>query len=302
MAAFDNVVLIPIAEIEQGERYRKTPEKNIDKLAASIDGIGLLHPIVVMTPNGNSRYPLVVGQRRVLACEKLGFDEIEARVAHDMDEAEQLLAELDENVCREQMTPSEAAACVKARKILLAPLAQERKTEGRKRGGHTAGKGRPKIASEKISPELNKRTAEEAAEGTGYSGKTLSKVDKMESYLAESSLPQEVKDFIQSKLDEINSAEKPKIDPAYRAVERRVKAAKQEAEAEAATEPLYYGQKKAIEDSRKMFVNSFTVLGDAFVDAENFDPDVTPEEVDIFITDLRRLVNTLAKAVKDVGA
>lgn len=309
MAAYDNVTLVPIAEIDQGERYRKTPTKNIEKLAASIDTLGLLHPVVVLPINGEGTYPLVVGQRRVLACAQLGFDEIEARIVHDMDEAERLLAELDENICREAMTPSEANACRKARAELLAPLAEERQQEGRKRGAHT-----PK--GEKSSGKISQKTtpaesaSREAAAGTGYSGKTLEKVEKMEAWMVDLGLPQEVRDFIKGKLDEINAAEKPKIHPAFVSVEARVRKARKEIEAHAEEvveeavpeEPPYYGQAKAITDARRAIVKSFEILGNAFVGADNFDPDVTPEEVDEFVKNLRSMVNAFAKAVKDVGA
>ena len=318
MAAIDDqVVLITMADIDQENRYRKTPAKNIDKLKDSIDALGLLHPIVVLPANGNGKYPLVVGQRRMLACEKLGFDVIEARVAHDMDQADRLLAEVDENVCREAMTPSEANACRKARAELLAPLAE---------GNRGKGGGRPAKGSEKTSGKVSQTKAKPssnrvAAEGTGYSGKTLEKVEKIEQHLANSSLPQEVHDFIQGKLDEINNppeGTKPKVHPAFVAVESRVgKALKalaaqeirdtaareaEEAEAEVPDGPPYRGQKKAVEDAHKAIAKHFTALGNAFRDADNFDPDVTPEEVDALITDFRKLVNALAKEVKNVGA
>jgi ParB/RepB/Spo0J family partition protein len=299
MAANDeHVVLIPIADIDQEGRWRKTPTRNLDKLAASIDEIGLLHPIVVLPINGEEKYPLVVGQRRVLACEQLGFDEIEARIAHDMDEAARLLAEHDENICREKMTPSEALACMNARKELLAPEAQERKQGSLKRG-----KSRP---TGKISQTENS-TREAAAEGSGYSGKTLEKVQKIEQHAANPELPEEIRAFIQGKLDELNAAEKPKIDPVFREVEKVVKfaeaqAAKESEEEAASEEEPYHGQKKAIDSARKALAKSFTALRDSFEGAENFDPDVTPEEVDEFVKSLRKLLNEFAKAVKDVGA
>jgi hypothetical protein len=53
-----------------------------------------------------------VVQRRALgnglAYRKLGFEVIEAHIVHDLDDANLLLAEHDENICRVQMTTGEA--------------------------------------------------------------------------------------------------------------------------------------------------------------------------------------------------
>jgi ParB/RepB/Spo0J family partition protein len=95
---------LPIADIDIGERYRKDPDKDLDTLADSIDTLGLLQPIVV-TPKPHK---LIAGERRVLAYRKLGFEVIEAHIVHDLDDANLLLAEHDENICRVQMTTGEA--------------------------------------------------------------------------------------------------------------------------------------------------------------------------------------------------
>jgi ParB-like nuclease domain len=52
-------VLIPIDAIDVGERYRGDPNKDLDTLAASIDKLGQLQPIVV-TPPTDGRYDLLV--------------------------------------------------------------------------------------------------------------------------------------------------------------------------------------------------------------------------------------------------
>ena len=60
----------PIDEIIVGERVRRDMG-DIEALAASIDEIGLLNPIVV-TPDGR----LLCGERRLLAAKLLGWKEI----------------------------------------------------------------------------------------------------------------------------------------------------------------------------------------------------------------------------------
>jgi len=59
-----------IAEIHVGERHRRDMG-DIDHLAASIEDVGILHPIVV-TPGGE----LIAGQRRLQACKLLGWSAI----------------------------------------------------------------------------------------------------------------------------------------------------------------------------------------------------------------------------------
>ena len=59
---------VNIADIVIGERARQNPNQDIEKLAASIQDVGLLHPVVI-TPGMD----LVAGHRRILACQSLGY-------------------------------------------------------------------------------------------------------------------------------------------------------------------------------------------------------------------------------------
>ena len=61
---------LKIEHIVVGNRHRRELG-DIDRLAASIAAIGLLHPIVI-TPDGT----LIAGQRRLEACKRLGWSEI----------------------------------------------------------------------------------------------------------------------------------------------------------------------------------------------------------------------------------
>jgi N6-adenosine-specific RNA methylase IME4 len=93
---------VPLSEIQIGPRHRKAVTE-IDRLAASIQEVGLLQPIVV-TPEMR----LVAGFRRIAAYRQLGRETIPAVVAANLDEALLLLkAERDENICRVEMTVEE---------------------------------------------------------------------------------------------------------------------------------------------------------------------------------------------------
>lgn len=109
--------VIPIADIEVGERFRKDMG-DLDALAASIERVGLLHAVVAaVTPSGRLR--LVAGERRLRACQALGWERIPVRVLPRIDDL--LAAERDENEVREPFRPSEAAAIAAA----LRPVAKE---------------------------------------------------------------------------------------------------------------------------------------------------------------------------------
>jgi len=94
-----------IADIIIGDRFRKDLG-DIEALAESIAGRGLLHPPVVTTSG-----ELVCGYRRVKAAESLGWDEIEVRA---IDPDDMVRAENDENECRKQFTLLERVAIAKA--------------------------------------------------------------------------------------------------------------------------------------------------------------------------------------------
>ena len=80
----------------------------IDELAASIEAVGLLQPIVVRSQG--DRYALVAGERRLRAVKQLGWDEVAAVIRDETDEATNLTEALVENLQREDLSPLEEAA------------------------------------------------------------------------------------------------------------------------------------------------------------------------------------------------
>ncbi|KXA95555.1 hypothetical protein AKJ65_01540 [candidate division MSBL1 archaeon SCGC-AAA259E19] len=69
---------IEVSKIKVGDRVRKDLG-DIEGLARSIEDIGLLNPITVWR-GGDGTYNLVAGERRLEACKRLGWEEIEAIV------------------------------------------------------------------------------------------------------------------------------------------------------------------------------------------------------------------------------
>lgn len=73
-------------------------EEGIDELASSIRETGLQQPIVVYKKG--DFYDLIIGQRRLLACKRLGIKRIPAVITTVKDETDALLKSFSENIQR----------------------------------------------------------------------------------------------------------------------------------------------------------------------------------------------------------
>lgn len=108
----------PIAEIELEKiqpnafQPRRTfSEEKLEDLAASIKEHGVVQPIVVRKIE-NGKYELVVGERRVRACKKLGLKKIPAVIKEFSNEQMMEIA-LVENIQRQDLNPVEEARAYK---------------------------------------------------------------------------------------------------------------------------------------------------------------------------------------------
>jgi site-specific DNA-methyltransferase (adenine-specific) len=152
---------IAIASVKVGPRFRRDVG-DLDSLMASIQAVGLLHPVVV-TKTGD----LVAGARRLEACRRLGWSEIPTVSVNGVD---QKAAERDENQVRLNLTPSEAVAVAdyfRAGVEAEAKAAQGVAGKERGRGQIAGGKLPQAIAEGKVRDVLARRV--------GMSGKTLEK-------------------------------------------------------------------------------------------------------------------------------
>jgi uncharacterized ParB-like nuclease family protein len=113
-------------------RMRQLRPEKVDEFAESIATRGQLQPIIVR-PRGDTDYLLVVGLHRLEAVRKLEHEAIECRVLDGMDADQALLAEIDENLVRADLTSAERAAHHAKRKQLYLKLHPE--TENGKAGG-----------------------------------------------------------------------------------------------------------------------------------------------------------------------
>ena len=100
---------------------------DVDKLAASIKDVGLIQPITVRAItvlNGvaESGFQIVAGHHRVAACRALGWDEIDAIVVQAPGALQAELIEIDENLCRSELTASQRSSFTKRRKEIWEAL------------------------------------------------------------------------------------------------------------------------------------------------------------------------------------
>lgn len=162
---------VAIESIIVGDRYRKDLG-DLEPLKASIAVIGLLHPVVI---DGERR--LLVGGRRLEACKQLGMLTIPAVTAASLSDLRQrVMAEKDENVCREPFKPSEAAALGKTIEGFQKPIADAAKADGVKKGGRprkNSGQTLPKV---KPPRDESKRTSAVAAAACGISREQYRKI------------------------------------------------------------------------------------------------------------------------------
>lgn len=98
---------IPVSLIDLGDNIRGHAT-DIDVLAASIHEIGVLEPLTV-DRNGDGRYTLVFGQRRLLAARKAGLSHVPCLIVAPLLPDERLTRQLAENTGRVPLNPIQEA-------------------------------------------------------------------------------------------------------------------------------------------------------------------------------------------------
>jgi len=108
-ASESKVRLLSLSSIDEpaGRVRLGINEQSIQELADSISAVDLLQPILVR-PVGD-RFEIVFGHRRFLACQRLGWQKIQA-VVRELTDADVALRRATENIAREDLSPVEEAA------------------------------------------------------------------------------------------------------------------------------------------------------------------------------------------------
>lgn len=150
---------LPIDQIQSRSDARAMDAATVVGLADSIGAVGLINPIRVRAIGG--QWEVIAGHHRLAACKQLGLAEITADVI-EADDLHAELAMIDENLCRNELTPSERARLTARRKAVKLEMHPET-AQGGNAGGpsgqfvHTATEG----------------FAAETAKATGQSERTV---------------------------------------------------------------------------------------------------------------------------------
>lgn len=163
---------VAIHDIVVGDRYRKDLG-DLEPLKASITELGLLHPVVI-----DAERRLLVGGRRLEACKQLGMLTIPAVTAASLSDLRQrVMAEKDENVCREPFKPSEMVALGRVIEDFQRPIAEAAAAEGHRKGAEATNSKRSGGTSPRAKPprDESKRTSSVAAAACGVDRRTYEK-------------------------------------------------------------------------------------------------------------------------------
>lgn len=110
-------------------RLEADPE-GLDSLAESIKTVGLQHPLVVrQVPDEPDVFEVVEGSRRLRALKKLGYSNIECRIA-EMDDQQALVASIHENMWRGDITAAELSRAIKMMMEMMPDHWGEQKRRG----------------------------------------------------------------------------------------------------------------------------------------------------------------------------
>ena len=168
---------IPLRDIRRGLKHRAINENTVAALMESLPAAGQISPIIVkeaciMRERLESGYRLIAGNHRLTAAERLGWDTIEADIWPADTHAVKLeLIEVDENLCRAELTAAEKAKAIKLRKILWESLREHENSSGNQSSTRIVGYKQP--------PEKEKGFAASTAAITGMSKQAINQYLKI---------------------------------------------------------------------------------------------------------------------------
>lgn len=148
-----------IADIIVKNRKRKASD--ITSLAESIKQLGLLNPITIQ-PDGT----LIAGLNRLEACKFLGWQEIDVTIA-ELDELHTELAEIDENIARNDLTAIQRAEQLTRRKQIYESIYPETKK------GTSQARGMNKSLGHNVVADSAMTFSRDTAQKTGISDRTI---------------------------------------------------------------------------------------------------------------------------------
>lgn len=162
------LIKITLREVQLSSSRPTIPE-TVNALAESMRASGLINPVIVKRSviyDGSimcEGFKVVAGNHRVSAARALGWDEIDAFVVDGDGGLQAELIEIDENLCRAELSPAQRAAAIHRRKEVWEALHPELSAES---ADKLRGRGRPiSFASDTMDKtgESDRRTREHLA-------------------------------------------------------------------------------------------------------------------------------------------
>jgi len=164
--------MVRVEGVDISSHRRRPDAAAVERLAASMREIGLRTPITVrcrLDEDGNvERFILVAGGHRLAAAKLLGWEQIEAFEAA-ADDVDAELWEIDENLCRAEMSDAEEAAAITMRKEIYERLHPEVK-HGSPTVSRQIGDTRKRAQADRFTMDT--------AEKTGKSERHIQRADK----------------------------------------------------------------------------------------------------------------------------
>lgn len=187
---------VDIEAIVVTDRHRQNMG-DIDGLAASIHKVGLLNPITCRDVDGALH--LVAGERRLRACQTLGWSTIAVHVVSNLSDATaHLMAERDENTCRKSMTPVEMKALTDRILEIERPKAKERQ-------GTRTDLQHSDQPVQKLSTGNRAKAA--AAKAAGWSRSQYERVERVERAATDQTMPDNVRAIADDALKKLETGE-----------------------------------------------------------------------------------------------
>jgi ParB family chromosome partitioning protein len=115
------LISIPLNRVELSGSRPTIPD-TVNAMSQSLRALGLINPITVRPTKIYDGaiyvpgYQVVAGNHRVAAARALGWTDIEAFEIPDGDRLDHELREIDENLCRAELSPSQRSYAIKRRK------------------------------------------------------------------------------------------------------------------------------------------------------------------------------------------
>jgi len=119
---------VDLLKLVASEQPRPLITEAVDRLANSIREVGLIQPITVRQRSimsgglAEQGFQVVAGHHRVAACRALGWTEIDALVIEAGEHLQAELIEIDENLCRSELTAAQRSKAVKRRREIWEAL------------------------------------------------------------------------------------------------------------------------------------------------------------------------------------